>query len=691
MAINKKRKIQTLIFALLAVFVLSIYSCGGEDKALSTEVSWGERPTDSLLKEKNDVIWASQSKKISDTEYEVYIHAWLSKKWHVYSQTLGEEGPLPSEVAFDNKELFSYEGLAEEVGVETHFDPVWGFDIAFYSDEILFKQKIKVINPDSLIISGNVYFMMCDDVACKAPTEYLFEVDLAKGIGGTKQLVGEESSWIKDLFPKLDKMNLDEPVSECGAKTTEETKSNWRLFLLGLLGGLVSLITPCVFPMIPLTVSFFTKGGKEKGKGIGKAVLYGLSIIAVYVALSLPFYAPGADPEMLNKISTGAPLNIAFFVVFIVFAISFFGYYEIGLPSSWANKADKAADVGGFIGIVFMALVLAIVSFSCTGPLLGSVLAGSLQNGPVPVTMAMLGFGVGLGLPFTIFAAFPALLKSLPQSGGWLNTVKVVLGFVELGLALKFLSNADFVYRAGIVHRETFFLIWTILSFATAAYLFGLFKFPHDSKNAKIGNGRKVIAMIFLLFGIYSAPGVIPEVKQPWKFGLVSGFPPPTWYSWYEQNEHKTIENFVDANSVATTENKMLMLDFTGNACVNCRKMEENVWTIKEVGDFMEEHVVISSLYVDAKESLEKPGLIEVPISATETKLKKIESIGDVWSTFETLTFKQASQPYYVLLHPDGTLLSNPVGYTPDSDEYLEWLECGQKAFDKYEASLKKK
>ena len=279
---------------------------------------------------------------------------------------------------------------------------------------------------------------------------------------------------------------IDQVITDAGKLESDKSTGNWWLFFMGFLGGLVALFTPCVFPMIPLTVSFFTKGGSETGKGLGKAIIYGLSIVAVYVALSLPFYVSGTDPEILNEISTGFTLNIIFFVIFLVFAFSFFGYFELTLPAKWTNKADKASDIGGILGIVFMALVLALVSFSCTGPLLGSVLAGSLKDGPVPITMAMLGFGVGLGLPFALFAGFPSILKKLPQSGGWLNTVKVVLGFVELGLALKFLSNADFVYRFGIVHRETFYLVWVLISFATAGYLLGWFRFPHDSPNQKI-------------------------------------------------------------------------------------------------------------------------------------------------------------------------------------------------------------
>ncbi len=692
---NKSRKFLSATLILFAAFTFFTISCNEEKtQAPQQQSPWGERPTEEALKNAGHIQWATAAEKIGENEYEVKIHAWLEKKWHVYSQTLDrEDGPLSTIVTFDKKNLFKTEGKAKEIGSQKHFDPVWGFDIAFFGDELLFSKKVIVLNKDSMILVGNVNFMMCDDKECMPPTDYTFTVDLAKGSGGELIKTGKTDPWVLKQIPVIDKMDLNNPVKDCGTKKSEEKKTYWALFFLGLLGGLISLITPCVFPMIPLTVSFFTKGGKEKGKGIGRAVLYGLSIVAVYAALSLPFYAPGTDPEMLNQISTGAPLNIAFFVIFIVFAISFFGYYEITLPSKWANKADSAADIGGIIGIVFMALVLAIVSFSCTGPLLGSVLAGSLKDGPVPITIAMLGFGVGLGLPFTIFAAFPSLMKSLPQSGGWLNTVKVVLGFVELGLALKFLSNADFVYRAGIVHRETFFLIWTLLAFATAAYLFGLFRFPHDSKNQKIGTGRKVIAIIFLLFGIYTAPGVLPHDKQPWKFSMISGFPPSTWYSWYDQHESlEVVKDYSEAIDRAKAENKAIILDFTGYACVNCRKMEENVWTVDEVHDILNKNYVIASLYVDDKVALpkEKQGNINIPIAGGGTKLKAIKSVGDIWATFESLRFGQVSQPFYVLLHPDGTLLTHPVGYTPNSDEYLEWLKCGVEAFKEHEAALKK-
>ncbi|MFT4660428.1 MAG: thiol:disulfide interchange protein [Patiriisocius sp.] len=682
-----------IIVTLLLLIGLGIFQCGKQE--MISDGPFGDKPTLEEIQARH-IKWQVISNKISEDEYEVIVHSWLQDKWHLYSQELSwKEGPLETIVTFETGNDFSLVGKAEEEGVEKHYDPVWEHDIEFFADEVFFKQKVKVINPGSMIFSGNVNFMMCDDRECMPPDDFSFKINLATGeeIKTDVDVTATDDKALS-LIPAVPNVDLENPVNPCGDKKDEENKTYWMLFILGLGGGLISLITPCVFPMIPLTVSFFTKGGKEKGKGIWRAIIYGVSIVAVYAALSLPFYAPGTDPEMLNQIATGFTLNMFFFVIFVVFAISFFGYFEITLPNSWANKADKASDVGGLMGIIFMALVLAIVSFSCTGPLLGSVLAGSLKDGPLPITIAMLGFGAGLGIPFTLFAAFPSLLKSLPQSGGWLNTVKVVLGFVELGLAVKFLSNADFVYRFGVLHRETFFLIWAILAFATAAYLFGLFLFPHDSKGQKIGSTRKVIGVIFLIFGIYVAPGVMPKDSQPWNFGLVSGFPPSTWYSWYDQEEElEVVTDFQTALDLGAEQDKLVLLDFTGYACVNCRKMEDNVWTEDDIHKVLDENFVIASLYVDDKVSLDedKKGDIVIPLSDGTNKLKKIKTVGDIWATFESLRFKQVSQPYYVLMSPDGHLMTNPVAYTPDSDEYLEWLKCGMDAYEKYKSQTSEK
>lgn len=717
------------------------------------------------------VSWQVNSKSIDENTYEVKIEADLEPGWHLYSQFLeSDEGPLSTYITYEANN-FELIGKTEEKGVETHMDPVWEMDISFFADHATFIQVVKSLNPDSLILKGNVNFMICNDTECLPPENYSFQVNLSGGEEIIEEVVYKTDSAALSIIPTPSNLDLDNPIIEnceedLKTETTEnlkkedekeEKKGAWMLFLLGLGGGLISLITPCVFPMIPLTVSFFTKGGSEKGKGVAKAILYGVSIVAVYASLSIPFYFSGTDPEVLNQISTSPTLNIIFFVIFIVFAISFLGYYELSLPSSWANKADKAADLGGFFGVIFMALVLAIVSFSCTGPLLGSVLAGSLKDGPVPITMAMLGFGVGLGLPFTLFAAFPSLLKSLPSSGGWLNTVKVVLGFIELGLALKFLSNADFVFQAGIVLRETFFLIWAILAFLTSLYLLGFINFPHDSKGVKISISRKIISVIFLSFAIYLSPGVLPEKSQPWSHSLVSGFPPPFWYGWYADDaseiegilldikdenlnaeaskisdidilidfieSHNTIAfeaedelNGIDANSsegkllqktidentihyhitdyylglhYSQTVNRPMLLDFTGYACVNCRKMEENVWTNHEVKETLERKYIVISLYVDDKNKLAEDvrgKSVTINLSDGTTKQKKLITIGDRWSTFETLRFAQVSQPYYVLMSPDEYLLNTPVPYTPDATEYSNWLDCGLSAFDKLKA-----
>jgi len=632
------------------------------------------------------ITWKSYSNELGDDQFEIVIEAKIEKGWHLYSQfmDMSDEGPLPTWITFETNSNFELIGKAVEKDVHTKFEEVFNMDVSYFENTAIFRQVVKRLNTKMDSLKGNVNFMTCMDGKCLPPADYTFTLNLTSGTELIKEVIKHTDSTTLSIIPDPVNMNLSAPINDCGGggATDEDKKSYWWILFLGLAGGLVSLVTPCVFPMIPLTVSFFTKGGKDKG-GIAKALLYGVSIMGVYVALSIPFHF-GAESEILNNISTNFTLNIIFFVIFVFFAFSFFGYYELTLPSSWANKADKAADVGGFLGIIFMALVLAIVSFSCTGPLLGSVLAGSLTADfdPWLVTIAMLGFGIGLGLPFTIFAAFPSLLKSLPQSGGWMNTVKVVLGFVEMGMALKFLSNADFVYRFGIVQRETFFLIWIVIAILTAVYLFGLISFPHDTKGAKIGKGRKIVGAIFLLFGIYLAPGVLKQDAQPWGSSLISGFPPSTWYSWYGGERHFT--DYYEALVYAKETGKPLLVDFTGYACVNCRKMEENVWSQQVAENELSKYVIVS-LYVDDKVALpeNEQGEISIPLGNGKFKQKTLKTVGDKWSTFEALRFGQVSQPFYVLLSPEEVLLTNPVGYTPDANEYAEWLKCGLDAMNK--------
>ena len=644
----------------------------------------------------NPIKWNISSISVEEGIYELIIKAELENKWHLYSQFLEEnEGydplnsPFSTYITYELGSNFDTIGNTKEIGVETHYDPVWESEISFFSNKATFTQLIKLKNKDSSLLNGNINFMICNETQCLPPEDYSFSIDLKVGKLVNKEIVYKTDSNTLAIIPKLDLLDLNSPINDKCGDIEKTNKSFWSLLILGFLGGLISLFTPCVFPMVPLTVSFFTKGGQKKGSGTGKALLYGLSIILVYVSLSLPFYIQGTDPEVLNKISSSAVLNIIFFIIFVVFAFSFFGYYELTLPTSWANKADKAADVGGILGVMFMALVLAIVSFSCTGPLLGSVLAGSLDKGPIPITMAMLGFGIGLGLPFTIFAAFPSMLKSLPQSGGWLNSVKVVLGFAELALAFKFLSTADLVEHWGILKYEAFLIIWILCAIGTALYLFGKIKFPHDSPNIKLKPPRIIIASIFVIASIYFAFGFkFNEKTNTYEsLNLMSGVAPPVSYSWFYPNDCPNglncFHNFESAQEFARESNQPILLDFTGHACTNCRRMEDNVWSKKEVFDLINEHFVLASLYVDDRQELpfNQQGEITIEMSDGTKKQKKIITEGDKWATFEANIFKKVSQPHYVLITHEGRLLTNPVSYTPDPIEYANWLKCGLDAF----------
>jgi thiol:disulfide interchange protein len=634
--------------------------------------------------------WSFKSENLGDGNYEVQMICTLDEGWHVYSQTLSSlEGPLPTMFTFEDQDGLTLVGEVMEQEPHVEYDPNFMMDLAYFDTEAIFRQKVSA--QEAKVLKGSVDFMVCNDERCLPPELIEFTVDLASGKGqqlgmedaGNGQVILDESA----IIPPLPKVNLDKPASDCGGEV-KDIKNTWTVFVFGFIGGLLALLTPCVFPMIPLTVSFFTKGNQSRSKGIAQALLYGFFIFLIYALLSVPFHF-GTEPEVLNEIATGVTLNIIFFVVFVVFAISFFGFFEIQLPTGMVNKIDSASNVGGLIGIFLMALTLALVSFSCTGPILGTVLGNALKNGPWPITAAMSGFGIALGLPFAIFAMFPSMMKSLPKSGGWLNSVKVVLGFLELALALKFLSNADLVKQWGIIPREAFFLIWTIIFLGLALYLFGLLKFPHDSKNKKASPLGIGLGTLILAFAIYLAPGVLRN--SPWNHDLLSGFPPPTFYSWYDQDAgsddehhmaddkfHPPFDDFETARAEAVATGKPILIDFTGWACVNCRKMEESVWTEPVVLDKLRNDFVVVSLYVDDRTELpeDKQGVFEYEVNG-EMKQKNIRTIGNKWATFQTKLFNNNSQPYYVMLSPEGELLANPVGYTPDVQEYTDYLDCG--------------
>ena len=633
------------------------------------------------------VSWSFETKVINETETQLIIKATLEKDWHIYAMFLpSEDGPIATTIKFNPSNDYELVGATTEGKYKTEFDPNFNMDLNYHENVAIFTQLIKIKNNQPFKVSGTIESMVCNAEMCLPPEEVDFSFNInGEATTATNETVASTNN-VSDIIPQLPNIKLETPLSNCGQEK-EEISGSWMIFLFGFIGGLIALLTPCVFPMIPLTVSFFTKGGKDGKKGLGRAVLYGFFIFIIYAALSIPFHF-NTDPEVLNEIATSVWLNIVFFAVFLIFAISFFGYFEITLPSKLTNKADSASDVGGVLGIFFMALTLALVSFSCTGPILGTVLGNSLKNGPWPITAAMSGFGIALGLPFALFAAFPSFMKNLPQSGGWLNTIKVVLGFIELALALKFLSNADLVEQWGLIKRETFFLIWTILGVGLTFYLVGILKFPHDSPIGKFSRFRIIFTTIVVLFTIYISTGIIK--KSPWEHHLLSGFPPPAFYSWYENESfHAEFTDFNEALAESKRTNKPLLIDFTGWACVNCRKMEESVWTVPEIKESLKNDFILVSLYVDDKVELpeNEQGIFEFEVNG-QIKKKKIKTIGNKWATFQTHVFHNNSQPYYVMLSPDGELLANPIGYMDDVDEYKKYLDCGITTFKNQEKKV---
>lgn len=631
------------------------------------------------------VKWEFDIEKISETEFNLVFKANIEKGWYIYSQEQQSEESFAPTTYFEFQNMegnYQLNGKTAEPDVPVIFDKIFQEDVKKFKDQAIFKQGITLINKDLKQIDVTVDYQTCDDSKC-IPSDFLFNFSLDGSEIVKDEIVLDERS--KQLSEGL---NLNVTGWDKYTEEVIEEKSNLSIFFLGFLGGLIALLTPCVFPMIPLTVSFFTKSASDPKKGLFNSILYGLFIFLIYAILSIPFHLLDTlDPGILNNISTNVTLNVIFFVIFIAFAFSFFGYYELTLPQSWSAAMDSRANkIGGFIGIFFMALTLAIVSFSCTGPILGTLLGSSLtaDGGATQLTMGMIGFGLALALPFTLFAMFPKWLNSLPKSGGWLNTVKVVLGFVELALALKFLSNADLVEHWGLLKREIFIGLWIIISIGLALYLFGKIKFPHDVPLQKLGKGRITTAILVIAFIIYLIPGL---TNTKWaNLKMLSGFPPPMFYSLYE----KTSECPLDLNckkdleeglALAKAENKPILLDFTGWACVNCRKMEEQVWSTSQVFDILMEDYVIISLYVDDKKPLEENNQFQYLRS--NGTVKEIETVGDKWQTLQTINFKNNSQPYYVLLNHDFELLNTTKAYEPDADAYYDWLKTGLENFKK--------
>ncbi|MDO6808190.1 cytochrome c biogenesis protein CcdA [Zobellia galactanivorans] len=625
----------------------------------------------------NPVKWSQEVRKINDTDYELVLKGDIYEGWHIYSQFTSEGGSLPSEFTY-KKAGETYELLGETTESETvvEYSDIFEVDETFFKESAVFTQKIRLLDPSVNQIDINFFYQICKEVCIPVDEDFSFVLD--GGVAVTENKTIDERS--KQLSSAL-KLDLKNKEALKDVKEDIGTGSSlWMVFGLGFLGGLIALLTPCVFPMIPLTVSFFTKHSKQKSKGIVNALLYGFFIVLIYFLLSLPFHVfDSVDSQILNTIATNIWLNIAFFLIFVFFSFSFFGYYELTLPSSWANKMDAASSqIGGVIGIFFMAVTLAIVSFSCTGPILGGLLGSTvLEEGDVAMNLSagMTGFGVALALPFALFALFPAWLNSLPKSGGWMTTVKVVLGFLELALALKFLSNADLVGNWGILKREIFLAIWVVLFVLLTLYLFGIFRFPHDGPKTKLSMGRKAVGLMSMGVFIYILLGLlgISNLK------LLSGFPPPAFYSISETESDcplgiNCFKDFEEGVAYAKKVDKPILLDFTGWACVNCRKMEENVWSEPDIYSILNEDYVLISLYVDDRKEL--PETEKFDFQYDSGRIKHIETVGQKWGTFQSVNFNAASQPFYVLMTPDLEILNHPVQYT-DSETYRKWLQFG--------------
>jgi len=624
------------------------------------------------------ITFETQVKKISENTFELVTTANIQNNWRLYSQNLSSGGAIPTEFIFNYKsQSIKLIGDVKESQSITKFDPIFQVEQSYFENKSTFTQLIET-NKTIDNISAVIAYQACDDIVC-----IFREANLIFNFDGSTLAI-DNIDLTSDIYENNNALEIDlkntELLSTINDSSTLTSNSYLNLFILGFIGGLLALLTPCVFPMIPLTVSFFTNNNSKNNSKFN-AITYGLFIIGIYLSLSIPFhFLDSINPEILNSISTNAGLNIFFFIVFVLFAFSFFGFYEITIPSKWVNSIDsKSNSIGGYIGIFFMALTLVLVSFSCTGPILGSLLVGSIssQGGAIQLTIGMLGFGVALALPFTIFALFPNLLSTLPKSGRWMNTFKVILGFLELGFAFKFLSNADLVEHWGILKREVFIGIWVLISFALSMYLLGLYKFPHENKSVITSKFNLILGFFVLGFSVYLFPALLQNGSD--KARILSGFTPPAFYSIYTKSNDCPLgftcfKDFDSGLSYAKSQNKPILLDFTGWACVNCRRIEENVWTDPQVYSLINDNFVLISLYVDDRKELDVKDFITLKYKSGKEKI--IKTVGEKGATFQAINFKSASQPYYVLLDNDLRILNKPIQYT-SKDKYLNWLKEG--------------
>ena len=619
------------------------------------------------------VKWIFEVQSLGADQVELVVKAEIEEGWHMYSQEAGD-GPVSTSFTFFENPAYKTLGAVLESETIEEYDPNFESILKYFETTAVFTQRIQLLTNDTTVLKGEFEFMVCNNSMCLPPEWVDLEIVLPASIN-----------------------TLSTPVKSSPKEKSASSDGIWSIFILAFFSGCLALLTPCVFPMIPMTVSFFTKQSKTKAAGIKNAIIYGLSIIGIYVFLGVAVSAIfGADA--LNNMATNVYFNLAFFLLLLVFAASFLGAFEITMPNSWINKADSASDRGGLLGIFFMAFTLALVSFSCTGPIVGTLLVEAASGGSyIGPIIGMFGFSLAIALPFALFAAFPGWLNSLPKSGGWLNSVKVVLGFLELALAFKFLSNADLVLDLHILEREIFIAIWIIIFGLLTMYLLGKLKLSHDSDLKHVSVGRLFMAIITGAFTVYMIPGLW---GAPLK--LISAFPPPLEYSespygvgytlggeeiHKEEGQHlgpQGIMAFHDYDvgvAYAKTVNKPVMIDFTGKACVNCRKMEQGVWSDSQIKKILKNEVVLISLYVDDRNKLAQEDQYETTLAG---KKKKVRTVGDKWMVLQANTYQTNSQPYYVMLDRNGKPLIENANYQDYGSVkiFKDWLNRGLSAFN---------
>jgi len=628
------------------------------------------------------VQFKTEWKKISDTEAQIVFTGDIDSGWHVYSTDLPEGGPISATFNTDKMEGIELDGKLMPEGKEIEaFDKVFEMKLRYFEGKATFVQKLK-ITAATYFIEGYLQYGSCNDENCLPPTDVEFSFS-GKGAAGAPAVSGAEEkpttpavssnvSTADYWAPVIDKLNA------FGEETAQAANQSWfYIFFAGFIGGLLALFTPCVWPIIPMTVSFFLKRSKDKKKGIRDAWTYGASIVVIYVTLGLAITLIfGASA--LNALSTNAVFNILFFLMLVVFAASFFGAFEITLPSKWSNAVDsKAEQTSGLLSIFLMAFTLSLVSFSCTGPIIGFLLVEVSTTGSVVApAIGMLGFALALALPFTLFAMFPSWLKQMPKSGGWMNVIKVTLGFLELAFALKFLSVADLAYGWRILDRETFLALWIVIFGLMGFYLLGKIKFPHDDDDTTVSVPRFFMALCSLAFAVYMVPGL-------WGAPLkaVSAFAPPMNtqdFNLYKNEVHAQFDDFDAGMEYARRNGKPVMLDFTGYGCVNCRKMELAVWTDSKVSKLIQDDYVLITLYVDNKTPL--PEHIKVTENGKERTLR---TLGDKWSYLQRVKFGANAQPFYVLIDNDGNPLNKSYSYDEDINKYVDFLETGLNNYKK--------